>query len=480
MGEAVENLRFCPMRVLPVALVVVLAACGAKTGLVPPGGAGGGAGTGPLAVKCTSAQQDGAPTPTRGFCPTRSNQAPFAGPQSPEIAWSARPFPVTDPENYLPAEIVVDAAGRSYVLVDASPINTAGGPNRLAALDANGNTVWTQSFDRPAGGLSLGRDGTLWAVEQPPPTNVVGTTDAGTDDGVVVGVTAGGALASTFDLPQAPPPPPPYSAPGIAYADLAIASDGSFFLEAIGTNLYGAGALARVSPGGAVLWQWPPPQPYGPTTQLGGPLVLTPDDGIIARGNPGVLAFESDGVQTWQSNPAQVIAVDANGSVLALTASESGGAISLVTLDANGTTTRTVSLGSPQVTIDASQLAIAGDGTDLVLLADEVSTPTETKTHVTVTAIDPSGSTRWTATLDVALPYDPAALSTHYGLFVDAAGTVVVTAGTVTGIDLASGTVLWTLQPPNTRSCLRPAVLGAGGAIVASQCDGTIFLARDP
>jgi outer membrane protein assembly factor BamB len=69
---------------------------------------------------------------------------------------------------------------------------------------------------------------------------------------------------------------------------------------------------------------------------------------------------------------------------------------------------------------------------------------------------------------------------THYGVFVDAAGTVIVTAGTVMGLDLASGSVLWTLQPAKPNVCLRPAVLGVGGAILATQCDGTVFLARDP
>jgi hypothetical protein len=80
----------------------------------------------------------------------------------------------------------------------------------------------------------------------------------------------------------------------------------------------------------------------------------------------------------------------------------------------------------------------------------------------------------------VTLPYDPADLTTHYGLFVDASGTVIVTAGGVMGLDFATGSVEWTLQPARPQSCLRPAVLGAGGAIIATQCDGTVMLARDP
>jgi outer membrane protein assembly factor BamB len=82
-------------------------------------------------------------------------------------------------------------------------------------------------------------------------------------------------------------------------------------------------------------------------------------------------------------------------------------------------------------------------------------------------------SVRWSITLpgttttsDDFEPYDPS-------------GTVVVTAGSVVALDLASGAKLWDVEPPNTNACLEPAVLGANGAILAAQCDGTHFLARD-
>ena len=161
----------------------------------------------------------------------------------------------------------------------------------------------------------------------------------------------------------------------------------------------------------------------------------------------------------------------------------SGGATSdglaLVTIDPAGDVTQyPLSFGA--TTANVFQLALAGDGTTLVLLANEATAPGLTKSHVEISAVDSSGTTRWTTPLDVSLEYDPAALTTHYGLFVDGAGTVVVTAGAVTGIDLSTGAILWTVQAPNPHACLRPAVLGAGGAILASQCDGTVFLARDP
>ena len=91
-----------------------------------------------------------------------------------------------------------------------------------------------------------------------------------------------------------------------------------------------------------------------------------------------------------------------------------------------------------------------------------------------------SGGVRWSTPFDVTLPFDPAEMNAHYGVFVDAQGTVVVTAGNVQGLDLATGAVEWTLDAPVVQSCLRPVVLGAGGSLVGTQCDGTVFLARDP
>ncbi|HEY6463499.1 MAG TPA: hypothetical protein VIY73_25200, partial [Polyangiaceae bacterium] len=131
-------------------------------------------------------------------------------------------------------------------------------------------------------------------------------------------------------------------------------------------------------------------------------------------------------------------------------------------------------------THDTSAIALAGDGTVVLLYANEASAPGLTKAHVTVTAVDPKTlRARWTTAFDPQLPYDPAVLSAHYAVFVDAGGTVVVTAGTIAGFDLQTGAERWTLVAPHPESCLRPGVLGPGGSIVATQCDGTVFLASD-
>ena len=436
-------------------LAVIPLACGARTALLPgsagdtgsggSGGAGGGGGT-PLAVVCHAALLDGAPTPTQGYCTTRANQAAFAGPRAPTIAWSVTPFPILSPEDYLPAETVVDAAGRAYVAVAASPQNAMGGPNQITALNGDGTLAWMSSFPSPVAALSLGRDGLLWFVEEgssgtalcpsPCPSSLLAVSSDGTPVP---------SIQSSLDL-------------------MAIASDGSFYIGSYN-------ALSRITPAGTTLWQT--------YASLGPSILVGPDDGVVAVGNDGVDAFDSAGVQLWGGGGGNLAAIDALGNVVTLSVVE-GQPPSLVTLGAGGMTLVAATLASPPFTVDAYQLAVAGDGTAIVLLVDEATAPGLTKAQLQVIAVDAAGKTRWTTPLDVTLPYDPADLTTHYGVFVDAAGTVVLTAGSVMGLDLTSGAVLWTLPPAKPESCLRPVVLGAGGSLVGTQCDGTVFLARDP
>jgi hypothetical protein len=243
-----------------------------------------------------------------------------------------------------------------------------------------------------------------------------------------------------------------------SYDAMAIGSDGTFFLGA-------EGSLARVSTDGALLWRT-----FANVTP---PLVLGPADDAVVSGQ----VYDAAGNQAWTLPGGDLAAVGAQGDIVGLS-SQDGQSFELVTVAPGGAVEQDVVLQANN--IDAYQLAVAGDGTAVVLLANEASAPGLTKSHVTIIAVDASGKTRWTTPLDVSLPFDPANLTTHYGVFVDGAGTVIVTAGEVLGLDLASGAVLWTLQPAEPNVCLRPAVLGTDGAILATQCDGTVFLARDP
>jgi hypothetical protein len=464
--------------------VLLLLACGARTALLPgdlgtgtgSSSGGGTVGATPLAVKCAAPLLAGAPTPMQGYCPTRANQAPGNAPRGPHVVWTATPYPIQNPENFLPAEMVVDPSGRAYVAINASPLNPSGGPNQVFAIDADGTVAWATSFAAPVSSLTLAGDGTVWLIGS------LDDVDGGVSDpfcqspttcvALLRSLSSSGTVVQSFDITV---PPLPQFDTAVGYDTMTFASDGSFFLES-STQ----GGIARATATGTMLWQWPAFDD-GNGGDLTPPLIVSSDDEAIALDGVGLVGVDGNGNQVLEGGaPSDIAAVDAQGNIVSLTADPSDETLSLVTTDGSGDTLRTVPLGLSQTDIDTSELALAGDGTAVVLLADEVSAPGLTKSVVTVVAVDSSGKTRWTTSFDVDLPFDPATLSTHYGVFVDGGGTVVVTAGALTGIDLASGSVLWTLQAPHPTSCLRPAVLGANGAILASQCDGTVFLAADP
>jgi hypothetical protein len=420
----------------------------------------------------------------QGYCPTRANQAPLNGPRvGPQIVWSVTPFPITTPEDFLPAEIVVDPSGRAYVAIEASPMNLDGS-GMLFAVDPDGTVGWSAPAN--AASLVLASDGNLWLMGDLPdaptmPTNPVCLSDAGFDGPTcLAGLTALSSAGAVVEhLVLVIPAMSPSVNSVVSYNSFAPASDGSIFLEGV-SPIGSEGGVGHASRDGTMLWQWPPPS-QNEGFLLVAPLVVGPDDDAVVSGSGELFHLDAAGNQIWQDGVGvQTAAVDARGETVALTTSggPTGDGLALVTIDPVGDVTqRPVSFGA---TANVFQLALAGDGTNVMLLANEATAPGLTKSHVEITAVDGSGTTRWTTPLDVDLDYDPATLTTHYGLFVDAAGTVVVTAGAITGIDLSTGAILWTVQAPNAHSCLRPAALGAGGAILASQCDGTVFLARDP
>jgi sugar lactone lactonase YvrE len=402
-------------------------------------------------VKCPAALQAGAPTPTLGFCSTRANQAAALAPAAPSVAWTAQPFVISNPEDYLPAQVVVDASGRSYVLVNASPTNAAGGPNRLTALDPDGSVAWTTDLPTQGSGLSIGADGTLWALA-----------------GELYAFDATGAVAERLDVA---PDQLDGSAPpgGFAFDAFAIAADGTFFLA----GLQG-GTVEHLAPSGLLLWAG---NGVGGGSFDDGVIAVEASDAIVVGGDGSELyGYASDGSRAWIGGSLRNFGVDADGNVVGLNATLGDSDASVTTLDPLGNELRAVPL--PAQTYNATGLALAADGTQVALLANEIASPGLIKSHLIVTAIDGAGAVRWSTPLDETLTYDPADLTTHYGIFVDVAGRVIVTAGAVTALDLASGAVDWTLPPASPRQCLRPVVLGANGSLVGTQCDGTVFLAR--
>ena len=421
----------------------------------------------------------------QGYCPTHANQAPANAPRAPQIAWSVTPLLIDEPEDFLPAEVVVDPAGRAYVAINASAQNPRGGPNSIYAIDPDGSIAWTTTFSSTVSSLALAKDGHLWlmGMQGAEPSDPACQNGGGPNERACVAslsaLSPEGAVVQELDVSVQQPS----NAPPVGYETMALASDGSFFLEGrAGLPDFGSsGGLARLASNGTAQWQQPSPVAAASYTLLP-PLMVGPRDGVIASNSGDLVAFDAAGDPLWQWPVGALTAgIDGAGNIVALSSgSPSGDVLSLITLDPAGHLVRTVSLGAPEMTFDDAQLALAGDGTTVVLLVNGVGSSRATEAEVQLTAIDAAGTTRWTTKFVVTIPSYPAALAAPYGMFVDGAGTVVVTAGAIEGVDLATGTRLWSVQPPHADSCLRPAVLGAGGAVLASQCDGTVFLARDP
>jgi hypothetical protein len=468
---------------------------------------------------CTAALQKGAPTPMLGYCPTRAGLTPVTAPRSPAVAWRTTLVPDENPENYLPFETVVDSSGRAYVGVYSSPESPTTS-FEIVALDPDGSAAWRTDLSpgsgsdggptaAPPAGLAIGSDGTLWG----PVVNGMAANPAYDLDGdlidagmstptTMLGVGRDGTIAERIVVTPPPGLPSPDAgttcSPGFCQPDtpdasfdaslpadfavaivnaMVIGSDGSFYVLANGLpQLYESGGLARILPDGSTAWAW-----TRDTFPVQGPLLLTPTDDPVVATHYDLQSFSSEGAGQWEGPSSSVQVLGPDGDAVGLSQPNPDGELTITRLDASGHTAMQVSLGSPMVTFDASHLAVAADGTILVLLASENLTPGSRQTQLQIIAVDDhSGATRWTSSFTFPLLYDPSGPSAHYGLFVDPAGTIVVTAGSVMGLDLATGSTLWTLQPPNPNACLRPAVLGAGGSILAAQCDGTLFLARDP
>jgi outer membrane protein assembly factor BamB len=444
-----------------VGLLVLLTACGARTPLEvsaqtrPPASGS----VTPATVACASALLPGAPTPMQGYCSTRTQLTRSNAPRSPLVAWTITlPQTTTEAEYFEPYETVVDPVGRAYVAINASPNNPSSTPHALVALDADGSVAWTQDIGGPFGSLVLAADGSIELLLSGPPILERWSRDGTMASALPLVARIGGGAAGT--------PQPP----------LAQGADGSVYVESA------AGALTRVLPGGSIAWTDNPNQG---SSSFGGPIgsvALGSADRIYAwaPGLATVATYDAaNGGLVWEagSNPSVIEGpiVAPDGSALTLAGSLTS-SLALQGLDPSGALLPSVALGS-QLDPDTCHLAVASDGTRVLLLPQEFAAPGGGKVSIRVVALDPQGTEQWTYSKSFPFPFTPSATSAHYGLFVDPTGLIVVTAGSVFALDLASGSKVWEVDPPNPHVCLEPAVLGANGSILATQCDGTMFLA---
>src|ERR1019366_6699776 len=183
-----------------------------------------------------------------------------------------------------------------------------GSQNQLLAVNADGSVAWTSAFDSSVTQLSLGRDGRLWFVQQPPLGSCLNPPCASS---FLTALSPAGTQVATV----APIQTPAMS----SFSLMAIASDGSFFV--------GAPGLERMTTDGTTLWQT--------YAEFGAAILVGSDDGVVATGGGETMAYDSAGGQIWSGGLASLAAVNAQGNVVELSVIE-GQPPSLATLAAGG------------------------------------------------------------------------------------------------------------------------------------------------
>jgi outer membrane protein assembly factor BamB len=442
-----------------IALAGLVVACGGRSGLDIPDVVREKPGVpvhpppppNPPIGDCPAALLKGAPTPMKGYCPTRAHRTPARLPKSPAIAWQ---LPPPKPLAYTALEIVVDDQARAYAAVDTALANNVVSADTLVAFDADGTTAWSMPFhDTWLRSLFLAADGRLRFVMHSPTPNL----------GVV---SRDGTLESTVPLPDN------------VFGDLAVGRDGSLFMTLL-DRMPDAASVAKLSPEGAIEWT----TPKVPLCSLGvSPIALAGDDlavfilatttgapcesgSMVAR----VLAVRSDGSTAWHLDFPGTWAIDPavapDGTVrVGVFSSKPEDNIHLVSVDASGSILWDTDLQGTAQNVWESDLAIEHDGTAIARVSGSL------------VAVASDGHIRWRNANDAGF---------SYSAVVDANGVLALSDGKTRGFDLATGQAIWTLGDdlPLGSAIEAPFFVGWNGAIVGtmySSSKQTFFRAADP
>jgi outer membrane protein assembly factor BamB len=436
-------------------LLAMLAGCGARTGLALETTTDGGPlqdaaseqdGPAVVASGCEAALQAGAPTPMRGYCSTRANAALARAPTAPQVTWKLKlPFKPVDAA----IEIVVDAAGRAYATFDTNSSDGWVVADTLAAVSPGGALLWTHSFgSQVPSQLFLAADGALRMrlSGAPPQLGVMG---------------ADGNVAHAYDLPQG-------QAQGFA-----VGKDGSLY-----TALWGPDdtlQVVKLTLEGSLLWK---SESFVRCSLGTSPIALAPGDravvafsassvgdctkpsSILTRvatlSPSGATAWVRDLAGAWAHDPA--IAPDGAIRIAHLAGTDATENVRLASIDGLGTTVWDTDLQASAINVWESPMAIAKDGTTVV------------RTNGGIVAVNSAGKIAWKVSEDPMYYYDAV---------VDADGLLVVSDGDTSGIDSATGQLVWSLK-----GVVPPFVIGPLGSIVGTLSVGggefEMFLAGNP
>jgi hypothetical protein len=443
--------------VVVVAAALGLAGCGARTAIpeglpdasVQPDAAAEAEAAPPEADAavvvngCEAALQKGAPMPMPGYCSTRANVSPAAGPKAPQIMWK-QPLPLPTP--YEVIETVVDASGQIYATLDTA-VSGWVLPDTLVSLDAQGTLLWTKPYgDKVPAALFLAADGLLrFRLNAMPP--------------VLVTMASDGSVMDERALPDS------------QRHGFAVGRDGTLF-----TPLWDSTTSTRVAHlavDATVLWTSASFERCGVSTS---PIVLGPKDLAIIGFDSSIggsdcstfgatlLAFDASGTTAWQRTFGGTMvhhpAAGPDGAVRIafLTGSDVNQPIHLASVDTSGEVQWDVQLPGTGINVWVSPMVILPDGVAIV------------RSNGNLTAVSGSGKILWNVYNDPMF---------SYGAFADADGKLIVTKAGTAGIDSATGQQQWSLD-----SLQDPAVMGPGGSILGtaylSYSERALGLARDP
>lgn len=394
---------------------------------------------------CTAAIEPGAPAAMFGYCSTQANVAPTRVPTGPHGTWGVQIG------TYAPSQIVVDASGQVYVgQCDLQGDTTS--CTQIVSVTPQGTVAWSHDFGKDGvRGFFIGADAKLHVVAGFPRT--LFTLDRSS------------LLTMLGPLPD-----------GLAYQILP-ASDG---------NLYGAlndyvgmtpDRIVKMNAIGAPLW----------TTPLAcndciSAMAVASDDSVAVTlttyGDAGLagslLRIDAAGKVLWTRDlagfSADRIAIARDGSIrIALWTQYMDDAAPsstvLASYSASGDLAWQTDLHQDPEQTGDDPLVVLADGTTVV------------RSFTDLNAVGADGRLLWHKTLRCP--------NCAYSAAGDPDGGLVVLADDVEGIDVATGTALWSgIVPPQDGGSTvyfgSMMVLGPPGTLVGASFGGMVFAAGDP
>jgi PQQ-like domain len=395
---------------------------------------------------CTAAIEPGAPAAMFGYCSTQANVAPTRVPVGPHGTWGVQIG------TYAPSQIVVDASGQVYVgSCDLQGDTTS--CTQIVSVTPQGTVAWTHDFGMEGvRGFFIGADAKLHVVAGFPRT--------------LYALDRNALVTILGPLPD-----------GLAY-QIFPGSDGSLYGSLVDYAGMTPDRVVKMSATGAPVW----------TTPLAcndciSAMAVAADDSVAvtltaADGDGGLagtlLRIDGAGNLLWTRAlagfSAERIAVARDGSIrIALWTQyqEEAAPSSLVlaSYSASGDLAWQTDLHQDPEQTGDDPLVVLEDGTTVL------------RSFTDLNAVGADGRLLWHKTLRCP--------NCAYSAAGDPDGGVVVLADDIEGIDVATGSAVWSgIVPPqdggNTVYFGSMMVLGRSGTLVGASFGGMVFSAADP